>query len=185
MKRSRFFRLSLFPLLAALLLCACSSGRTEGDAPDGGVLFEGEDYSFYYAEEWQVDRSDGMTGIKNNIADDRAVAYASISVMAFTLSDSDQGANNYWDDYRADLTDVYGERIQFTSEKEEMELGGVPACRNRYTLQLSEDDLPYRFEQTVCVRYGVAYLVTFTVPEGGYDDTVGCYEMVLSTFAFD
>ena len=83
------------------------------------------------------------------------------------------------------MTDVYGERIQFTSEKEEMELGGVPACRNRYTLQLSEDDLPYRFEQTVCVRYGVAYLVTVTVPEGGCDDTVGCYEMVLSTFAFD
>ena len=185
MKRSRFFRLSLFPLLAALLFCACSSERAEGDAPEGCALFDGEDCSFYYAEEWEIDRDDGMTGIKHNIAGDKAFAYASVSVMAFTLSDSNQGANNYWDDYRADLTDVYGDRIQFTSEKEETELGGVPACRNRYTLQLSEDDLPYRFEQTVCVRYGTAFLVTFTVPEDGYDDTVGCYETVLSTFAFD
>ena len=55
MKRSRFFRLSLFLLLAALLLCACSSERTEEDAPDGGMLFEGEDYSFYYDEAWATD----------------------------------------------------------------------------------------------------------------------------------
>ncbi len=183
--KKRFLRLLLFPLLSALLLSACSSNQTEGDAPEGCVPFEGEDYSFYYAENWEIDRSDGMTGIKHNIAGDKAFAYASISVMAFTLSDSEQGANNYWDDYRADLTDVYDDRVQFTSEKEEMELGGVPACRNRYTLQLSEDDLLYRFEQTVCVRYGTAFLVTFTVPDDGYDSTVSCYETVLSTFAFN
>lgn len=172
-----------FLLSVSLLLCACSK-EDNGDAPEGCVRMESDalDYTFCYDEAWEQDRSDGMVGIKYNVAGGSSVAYASISVMSFTLSDGSAGANNYWDTYRADLVDLYGEHISFETEKEECKLGGVPANRNHYTLQLT--DGTYTFEQAICVRYGVAYLITLTSPEGGFEKAIDCFETVLETFAF-
>lgn len=184
MKNHFLFRCLPLLLLAALLLCACSGGENSGDAPEGCLRMENDavDYTFCYNEAWETDRSDGMVGIKYNVAGDSSLAYASISVMSFTLANSNMGANNYWDDYRADLVDLYGERIAFETEKEACELDGVPASRNRYTLLLS--DVTYTYEQVICIRYGVVYLVTLTSPEGSYENTIGCFETVIGTFEF-
>ena len=178
------FRCLSLLLLASLLLCACSKEENNGNAPEGCVRMENEavDYTFCYDESWELDRSDGMVGIKYNVAGGSAIAYASISVMSFTLSDSDAGANNYWDTYRADLVDLYGDRISFESEKDACELDKTPANRNHYTLQLS--DKTYTYEQVICVRYGVVYLITLTTPEGSYESTVDCFNTVIETFAF-
>ena len=119
------------------------------------------DYSFCYLSSWELDRNDGMIGIKCNIADRGAIAYASISTMAFTLEDSSMLANAYWDSYRADLTELYGDKLNVLSEKAETKLGNVVANRNRYTVALS--DVTYTYDQIVCVRNGVVYLVTRTL----------------------
>ena len=184
MKSHLIFRCLSLLLLASLLLCACSKGENNGNAPDGCVRMENEalDYTFCYDEAWELDRSDGMVGIKRNVAGGSTVAYASISVMSFTLSDSGAGANNYWDTYRADLVDLYGDRITFETEKAECTLNGIPANRNHYTLQLSDNT--YTYDQVVCVRYGVVYLITLTSPEGSYESTVECFNTVIDTFAF-
>lgn len=184
MNKPFLFRCLPLLLLVSLLLCACSGKENNGDAPEGCAQFENEalDYTFCYDETWEIDRSDGMVGIKRNVAGGSSLAYASISVMSFTLADSSMGANNYWDTYRADLVDLYGERIAFEAEKEECKLGGVPANRNRYTLQLS--DATYTYEQVICIRYGVVYLVTLTSPEGGYESTIGCFDTAVETFSF-
>lgn len=184
MKKAFLFYCLPFLLLASLLLCACSRGESNGDAPEGCVRMENDavDYTFCYDETWEIDRSDGMVGIKYNVAGGSSIAYASISVMSFTLADSSMGANNYWDTYRADLADLYGERIAFESEKAECELAGIPANRNHYTLQLS--DATYTYEQVVCVRYGVVYLITLTSPEGSYERTIDCFNTVIETFRF-
>lgn len=187
MKHHFLFRCLPLLLLAALLLCACSGGESNGDAPDGCVRLENDavDYTFCYDETWEVDRNDGMVGIKRNVAGGSSIAYASISVMSFTLSSKDKGmgANNYWDDYRADLEELYGDRIAFESEKAECKLGGIPANRNLYTLSPSADET-YTYEQIVCVRGGVVYLVTLTSPEGGYESAVDCLNTVIETFQF-
>ena len=183
MKKATLFCL-ICCLLLSVLLCACSKNEGNGDAPEGCLRAGNDavDYTFCYAEDWELDRNDGMIAIKRNVGGGTSLAYASISVQVFTLADSNAGANNYWDQYRADLVDLYGDRIQFASEKEETRLGGVIANRNRYTLALS--DVTYTFEQVVCVRNGAVYILTFTAPEGGYDRAVSCFETVISTFDF-
>lgn len=179
---------TLLIMLACLccLFCACGeSGDTVStDVPDGCVRTENDavDYSFCYLSTWELDRNDGMIGIKYNIADRGAIAYASISTMAFTLEDSSMLANAYWDSYRADLTELYGDKLNVLSEKAETKLGNVVANRNRYTVALS--DVTYTYDQIICVRNGVVYLVTLTVPEAGYDAAVSCLDTVVSTFAF-
>ena len=179
---------ALLILLACLCfaLCACGeAGDTvSSDVPDGCVRTENEavDYSFCYLSAWELDRNDGMIGIKYNIAERGAIAYASISTMAFTLEDSSMLAHAYWDSYRADLTELYGDKLNVLSEKAETKLGNVVANRNRYTVALS--DVTYTYDQIVCVRNGVVYLVTLTVPETGYETAVPCLETVMSTFAF-
>lgn len=187
MKKTFLFRCLPFLLLASLLLCACSGKESDGDVPEGCVRLENEsvDYTFCYDETWEVDRSDGMVGIKRNVAGGSSIAYASISVMSFTLPDSDKGmgANNYWDSRRPELEEFYGGRITFEREREECELGGIPANRNLYTTQPFADE-SYTCEQVVCIRGGVVYLITLTAPEGGYESAVDCLNTVVETFAF-
>lgn len=170
------------------MLCACGDGDTApsdaSDVPDGCVRTENEavDYSFCYPSTWELDQNNGMIGIKYNIAEKGAIAYANISTMAFTLEDSSMLANAYWDGYREDLTEFYGDKLNILSEKGETTLGGVVANRNRYTIALP--DMTYTFDQIICIRNGVVYLVTLTSPEKGYETAVSCLETVLSTFAF-
>lgn len=180
--------------LLILIVCLCTvlsscgeSAATEStDVPDGCVRTENEtvDYHFCYLSSWELDRNDGMIGIKYNIADRGAIAYASISTMAFTLEDSSMLANAYWDNYRdTHLKDLYGDKLNVLSEKAETKLGGVVANRNRYTVALS--DVTYTFDQIICIRNGVVYLVTLTAPELGYEKAVPCLETVISTFEFE
>ncbi len=182
------FKTILLVLLACLcaVLSACGDATaTESiDVPDGCVRTENDtvDYSFCYLSAWELDRNDGMIGIKCNIAERGTIAYASISTMAFTLEDSSMLANAYWDSYREDLTEMYGDKLNILSEKAETSLGGVVANRNRYTVALS--DVTYSFDQVICIRNGVVYLVTLTAPELGYETAVPCMETVISTFAF-
>ena len=171
-------------LLCALFLCACNKTPDPTDAPEGCLRAGNDavDYTFCYADDWLLDRNDGMIAIKYNVGGGKTIAYASISVQVFTLADSGAGANNYWEQYRKDLENLYGDQIEFASEKMETKLGGVIANRNQYTLKLS--DVSYTFEQVLCVRGGVVYIVTLTAPEGSYDTVLPCFETVISTFEF-
>ncbi len=189
MKRSRYAvflpaLLLAFLLCLALLLASCSKPEESG-LPEGCLRAENEatDYTFCYPEEWEIDRNDGMISVKYNVGERGAIAYASVSVQAFSLEKKDTGANGYWDEYRKQLEDVYGEKLTFSAEKEQTSLGGVIANRNRYTLRLT--DVTYAFEQVICIRNGTVYLVTLTVPEQRKDAVTEAYETILSTFAFE
>lgn len=172
-------------LCASLLLSACNNEEEPSDVPEGCLRAENEavDYTFCYPDTWTVDRNDGMISIKYNVGKQGTIANASVSVSAFTMENSDMLANAYWDTYKADLIDLYTEeKLNFVSEKVPTKLGGVAANRNRYDLTLS--DMTYTFEQVICVRYGVVYLVTYTVPAVSYDTAADGFEKVIETFAF-
>lgn len=182
MKKYRYAALLLTVLLCLALLSSCSG--KEQDPLEGCLRAENEavDYTFCYPDDWEPDRNDGMIAVKYNVGERGAIAYASVSVQAFELERKDTGANAYWEDYRKQLEDVYGEKLVFSSEKEQTALGGVVANRNRYTLKLS--DVTYAFEQVICVRNGTVYLVTLTVPEQRKDAVAEAFETILGSFAF-
>ncbi len=178
--------------LLLLMLCLCiftsaCAGEADTDAgvPEGCLRAGNEetDFNFCYPNTWELDRSDGMIGIKTNVAGSGTKAYASISVMAFTMEDSSMGAANFWDKHKEDLLDTYGDKLAFAEEKKETKLDGDPACTSRYSLKLS--DVTYIYEQVFCVRYGQVYILTLTTPEGTYDGVTDAWKTVQETFVFE
>ena len=104
--------LLLMLLCLCMVLTACGETETPTDAPEGCLRAgnEATDFTFCYPNTWQLDRNDGMIAVKTNVGSSGTKAYASVSVMAFTLEDSGQGAANFWDKHKTDLTDTYGRR---------------------------------------------------------------------------
>lgn len=175
--------LLLVLLIAVSLLCACGNESDTPGVPDGCERIESAalDFRFCYPKKWSPDRTDGMLSVRYNVGTALHASYASISAMAFSLSDLSMGANNYWDSYRKQLeTNFPG--IEFLKEKEEITLGGVIANRNR--TKYVQDDIEICFETVVCIRAGYVYLVTLTTPERNYGDTLAGFETVISTFEF-
>lgn len=177
--------LVLLMLCFCILLSACGGETVETDAPEGCLRAgnEATDFTFCYPNTWQIDRNDGMISVKTNVGASGTKAYASISVMAFTLEDKNMGASNFWDKHKGDLTDTYGNKIAYTEEKKELTLDGNKACQSRYSIKLS--DVTYQYVQVFCVRYGQVYLLTLTAPEGTLDGVMNGWETVLETFAFE
>ena len=177
--------LLLMLLCLCLVLASCGKTETPTDAPEGCLRAgnEATDFTFCYPNTWQLDRNDGMIAVKTNVGSSGTKAYASISVMAFTLEDSNQGAANFWDKHKEDLTDTYGEKIAYTEEKKELELDGNKACLCRYSIKLS--DVTYLYEQIFCVRYGQVYILTLTYPEGTQDGVTEGWKTVQETFVFE
>ena len=68
-------------------------------------------------------------------------------------------------------------------EKEETKLADNVAARAKYSIKLS--DMTYDFEQIICVRYGVAYMITLTAPEGTYETAAPGLETVMTYFVFE
>lgn len=181
MKKTLSLLLAL--LLALPLLCACGNKSTTPGVPDGCERLESAalDFRFCYPKTWEPDRDDGMLSVRYNVGTALHASYASVSAMAFALSDLNTGANDYWDGYRSELEKNFP-GIEFLKEKEECALGGVIANRNR--AKYAQDGIDICFETVVCIRAGYVYLVTLTTPERNYSDTVPGFETILDTFEF-
>lgn len=177
--------LLLLMLCFCVLLSACGESQPATDAPEGCLRADGEatDFNFCYPNTWELDRNDGMISVKTNVGQSGVKAYASVSVMAFTLEDTTQGAFNYWDDYKADLKDTYGDKISFAEEKKAVKLYKDDACLCRYSIKLS--DVTYLYEQVICVRYGQVYILTLTTPDGTMGQVSDGWKTIQDTFVFE
>ena len=176
--------LSALLLLTVLATAAACRTALPTDVPQGykEAASEALDFAFYFKDTWELDRTDGMLSIKYNVGNNVSKQYATVSAQAFSLQDSEMGANDYWDSYKGQMQSAYGSMITFQNEKLETSLGGVVANRNRYTIVMEE--IPFLFEQVICVRYGNVYLVTLTAPESRYQDVVDGFDAVITHFRF-
>lgn len=177
--------LILFLCLCTLLTVGCNNQPEDSTLPEGCLRAENDatDFNFCYPNTWVIDRNDGMISIKTNVGSGSTLAYASISVQAFTMEDTTLSAGNFWDTHKADLEDLYGDKLTIESEKEETTLANTVAARAKYSIKLS--DMTYEFDQIVCVRYGVAYMITLTAPQGTYESVKAGLETVMTFFVFE
>lgn len=177
--------LILLLCFCTLLTVGCNKEAADDTLPEGCLRAENDatDFNFCYPNTWVIDRNDGMISIKTNVGKGGTLAYASISVQAYTMEDSTMSAGNFWDTHKADLEDLYGDKLSIEVEKEETKLADNVAARAKYSIKLS--DMTYDFEQIICVRYGVAYMITLTAPEGTYETAAPGLETVMTYFVFE
>lgn len=170
--------------LAVPLLTSCSGQNTGADQPANTLKAENEavDYYFYYPDDWQLDRNDGMISIKYNTSlSSKVERYASISVTTFNLTDQNQSVKEYWEkEYQPSLESTFQNFSVF--DDKEITLDNVVAARKSYSASLN--NVPYKFVSVICIRFGYVYLITFTAHESDYDKTVAALDTVVSNFHF-
>lgn len=170
--------------LAVPVLASCSEQNTDLNQPANTLKAENKavDYYFYYPDDWQLDRNDGMISIKYNTSQSSKVeSYASISVTTFNLPDQNQSVKEYWEKvYQPNLETTF-QNFQIFDDKE-ITLDNVVASRKGYSASLN--NVSYKFVSVICIRYGYVYLITFTAHESDYDKTIGALDTVISNFHF-
>lgn len=185
MKRLIATILALVTLIVPLSLASCSKQNTDSQQPENTLKAENEavDYYFYYPDDWQLDRNDGMISIKFNTSQSSKIErYASISVTSFNLINQYQNVNDYWNEYKPKLVKIFdNETIELFDEKE-ITLDGVSAAKKGYKALMN--DISYKFVTIICIRYGYVYLITLTAFEEDYNSTVAALDTVISNFHF-
>ncbi len=185
------FLLILTALMLAVSLCACGNDN-QSIAADGqlvaGVLAGNNavDYSFAYPEEWSLARNDGTIELQFDYnPSDSYANYATYTVLAFTLSDTNQTVKEYWDSQKERVEGTFSDYKELDIEEydtPETGLDDSPAMKVKYSFK--HLDMTYISEQIICVRMGSVYLLTLTVPEDGYDYSSSIITAVKDSFVF-
>lgn len=180
------FILMITAALLALSLCAC--GRSsETSAQDGEKLAgkgggnEAVDYTFAYPEEWELSENNGVIAIRYDCNPSDAIAeYASISVMAFSLSGSDAvGAKNYWESYEQDIKKNFSDYKALDTA--ELTVDKYPAYKVKYSATMNEKT--YLFEQVLCSTGADIYIITLTAAEKDYEVASPALKRVYESFS--
>lgn len=186
------FLLILTALLLVVSLCGC--GKDESVIAEDGQLVAGVeagnkavDYSFAYPEEWTVARNDGTIELQfdYNPSDSHA-NYATYTVLAYTLSDTDQTVSEYWESEKERVKSTFADYKELDVEKYDTTdtyLDDSPAMKIKYSFK--HLDMTYISEQIICVRLGSVYLLTLTVPEEGYDHSSSIVSVVKNSLVFE
>lgn len=176
--------LFLIILLNVFTLLSCENTQPDvSEIPKGMKLTENNsvDYYFYYPDRWILDRNDKMIGLKLDISTSILYEkYSSISIISSTLSDPDILANTYWQDYEKDLESTYND-YEFISS-EEMVLDNIIAVRKSYYAGLGAD--VYYFDQVLCAKNGVIYILTLTTEKNSAKDILDDFNAIVKHFHF-
>ena len=174
------FCLIIVLVLTLLLLISCS--KKETDIPDGMAVLNGDavEFNFYYPEDWQIDRNDGMVSVYVSDKD-----RSNVSVTTFTAPAEVQGVDGYltmgnttyFDHVKATFPD-----LEMLTDGEEVTLGGAPARQYVFTASVSGD--PYKFRQVITYYYGYIHILTYTSTIDGFDSHTDEVNKIISEFTF-
>ena len=186
------FILTVIALVMIFSLASC--GNNDGETVLGeGLMLAGRDtgneaveYTFAYPEEWELCRNDGVIELQLDCDDSEMTAvYATVSVLAFDLSDASQTAKAYWEQHEKEVQSIYTEYKYLDTEEYNEEgkmLDDSPALKVKYSGKINNRG--YINEQVICCRYGSVYLITLVVPEEYSDKTTGVLDTVIENFKF-
>lgn len=175
----------------AFSLCACNN---DGDVVvQDGMKLAGRDagndavyYNFTYPEAWDMVRNDGVIELQYDCDESAATAqYATVTVLSFTLTDSEQTAKEYWAEHEKSVQGIYTD-YKFLDTEEYTEEGKLlddtPAIKVSY--QGAINGKTYVNEQLICCRYGTVYLITLVVPEEFKGQRMGVMAAIKENFVF-
>lgn len=175
-------------LSGALLFTACSSAGTVPTEGKATAEPDGKEYTFEYPESWQVLRSDSMVAVAS--PDDGGKA--NITVAGYALSDEYTTLSDYVHNeetgYIHYLKENFGDRIEVSEDTSpEYTVADHDSVCLTYHIKIGEDDYHFATVLTVLPTMNAPYLyeILYTAEnESAYDEHIGVFRDVLSSFTF-
>ena len=167
--------LSMFVLLVATVLTACSGG--DADAPQGmqRISNENVDYNLFVPDKWTPETSTGVITAKYSDS-----IMVNVSMTAATLTDDIANVDDYWawfqNEFKQNITDWKEE------SSEEILMDGHAAKKFIYTGSVASVDVKYM--QAICIKSGVAYIFTYTAAPDHFDAYVNDANKMIENFTF-
>ncbi|MBQ9429305.1 MAG: hypothetical protein IJU41_07170 [Clostridia bacterium] len=162
---------------ALLLLAACGESGTLS-APYGFSLVSDTkivDYALFVPSTWTVDKQGGITAAYYSELDP-----TSITVTLYALPEGVSDLDGYWNYYLDSSKDVYGAPEDLVTEN--VTLDGYEARQYTYSLSFGGD--VYKFMQTVCLRGGGVYVITYASTAENFERHYKDVETTLGAFTF-
>ena len=194
MKRTVSLILAAVILLSCALFTSCGSDRDEDGTPKGMKIASADSasYRFYVPTTWQADVASGATTAYYSMTDT-----SSVSVMVFTLENSDSDASDWWKSFLADFNNVYTD-FELISEDDEAVVDGAPASRFVFQGSLihkdeksgTEQKETFKFMQVAAVKTKKlsapeVYVITYTSSPEVYDDHIEEVNKMVEEFRFN
>ena len=179
--------ISLTALLLVVSALFASCGQSADAAPSGMKIasVETAPYLFYVPETWQCDVASGASTAYYSNSDT-----SSVSVMTFTLENSDASVSDWWSSFEGDFKMVY-EDFEVIS-REAVTLDGMEAEKVVFvgTLKHGEEAITFKFMQVASVRRKTlsspeAYVFTYTSSPEIYDSHLSDVQRMIDEFKFN
>lgn len=168
------FLLAAMTLTAALISC---SARIDG-APEGMKLVSTDDveYNLYIPESWTADLSTGVVSAYVSEND-----YSNINIDAFNLDDPNMTPAQFWEKYESDITSTFPDAV-FTDSSNTVIDGVLAAEQHTFTAAVTGTE--YKFMETVFVRMGSAYILTYTSTAENFDSHLEDVQKIIANISF-
>ena len=180
--------ISLIALFLAVSALFASCGQSEEDGVPAGMKIASADtasYRFFVPETWQCDVASGATTAYYSNSDT-----SSVSVMTFTLENSDASVSDWWSSFEGDFKMVYDD-FEVIS-REAVTLDGMEAEKVVFVGTLNHDGeaITFKFMQVASVRRKTlsapeAYVFTYTSSPEVYDSHLTDVQTMLDAFRFN
>ena len=133
------------------------------------------DYNFFVPDSWKVETSTGVATAKYSDS-----ILVNVSLMAATLENKSQSADEYFNEYTEKFASVY-EDFNIESRDETL-LDSHAAKKFVYTGKVTGVEAKYM--QVVCIKSGIVYIFTYTASPDKYDKYLPDAEKMLENFSF-
>ena len=147
--------------------------------PDGMQLLSNKavDYVMFVPDDWSITVNTGMSAAR------APEGTASLSVVGFDIRTANVDA--FWSGYEADIKATFG-NMSYLSEENKYDtvtLGGYDSART-YKFTVDKGGATYRYSETVLIRDGYVYLITYSAKSEDFNAYEADYAKILSEFKF-
>lgn len=147
--------------------------------PDGMQLLSNKavDYIMFVPSDWSITVNTGMSAAR------APEGSASVSAVGFDIRTADVDA--FWAGYEADIKATFGNMTYLSEENkyDTVTLGGYDFART-YKFTVNKGDVSYRYSETVLIRDGYVYLITYSASGDDFAAHEADYTKMLSEFKF-